>query len=58
MPPHSRTTVAAQRPSGCQIVPSAPVSVSGASPGNEPSSTNSSPIGTISQSILLPLVPR
>ena len=29
-----------------------------ASPGIEPSSTNSSPIGTISQSILLPLVPR
>ena len=26
MPPHRRTTVAAQRPSGCQIVPSAPVS--------------------------------
>ena len=57
MPPHSRTTVAAQRPSGCQIVPSAPVSDSGSSPGSEPSSTNSSPIGTISQSILLPLVP-
>src|SRR5215831_20237087 len=49
MPPHRRTTVAAQRPCGCQIVPSAPVRVSGAVPGSEPSSTESSPIGTISQ---------
>src|SRR5215468_9497927 len=56
-PPQRRTTVAAHRPSGCQIVPSAPVRVSGATPGSEPSSTNSSPMGTISQSILLPLVP-
>src|SRR4051794_8539084 len=54
---HIRRITADHRSSGWWTTASSPVRVPGESPGIWPRSTSSSPIGTISQLILFPLLP-